>query len=113
MRYLALPRLDTPTRISPPDPQTGRRQHYRYLKEPWYVAPTFWSRWGPEAWAQWATGLLVPGDDGKRWKPEGFLWEDLGPLQRMGKGVQETAELQKRAKVLATSDSPFQRPVQI
>lgn len=51
---------------------------------------------------------MNPGDGGARMKPEGFLFEDLGPLSKVGKGVEETARMAEiaRGKVSA-STCPF------
>lgn len=93
VRYLCLPRIIPIKFFSKPDSDTGRMHQYSYMKEPWYVAPSFWSRWGPEATVTWLGGGKLPGDDGAKWKPEGFLFEEIGPERTMGKGLTETNEL--------------------
>lgn len=60
-----------------------------YGNHPFYVEPTLLNRWGPKAWAIWLFGGKLPGDDPEVYMPQGYLWEDLGPRNRMGKGLEE------------------------
>ncbi|KAG8424412.1 hypothetical protein J3458_001206 [Metarhizium acridum] len=89
LRYLSLPRFSRVVFVTEPDPTTKRMKHLLYLKEPWYTPATFWLRWGPTAWTTWATGGIVPGDNAEM-KPEGFVWEDVGPRSKMGRSTEET-----------------------
>lgn len=76
--------------LSPRDPKTGRAHHYHYLVHPYYVPATLWSRYGPTSWLTRLLGGVAPGDsDGML--PEGYLPEDIGPRNRMGKGKEEMA----------------------
>ncbi|KAL7792518.1 hypothetical protein V8C37DRAFT_380582 [Trichoderma ceciliae] len=111
VRYLCLPRIFSVKFIGPPDATTGRIKHYHYLKDPWYTPVTFWSCWGPAALLQRAFGLKVPGDGGEAMKPDGFLFEDLGPRDKVGKGVDETARLARVAQTkVSVSACPFALP---
>lgn len=90
---------------------TGRIKHYHFLKDPWYAPATFWARWGPEALFRRACGLKVAGDGGEAMLPDGFLFEDIGPRNEMGKGVEETARLAKAAQSkVSASACPFALP---
>ncbi|KJK78496.1 hypothetical protein H634G_06194 [Metarhizium anisopliae BRIP 53293] len=109
LRYLSLPRFSRVVFVTEPDPTSKRMKHLHYLKEPWYTPATFWWRWGPTAWATWATGGMVPGDN-EEMKPEGFLWEDIGPRSKMGKGSEETAKLEEVVQQRATGKCPFAVP---
>ncbi|KND88003.1 hypothetical protein TOPH_07382, partial [Tolypocladium ophioglossoides CBS 100239] len=102
VRYLALPRFYPMRYVADPDPKTGRMHHTHYLREPWYTPATLWARWGPVAWVTRAAGGMIPGDGGAEMKPEGFLFEELGPRCKMGKGLEETALMEEQAKVVAT-----------
>jgi hypothetical protein len=62
-----------------PDPKTGRFSAVRYRAHPWYIKPTFWARWGVQAWWTWAVGGVAPGDEGGRYFPQGYLVEEMGP----------------------------------
>lgn len=93
MRYLSLPRVFPTKFFSKPDPETGRMNQYSYLKEPWYVPKTIWSRWGLDALFTRLAGGKLPGDDGAKWMPNGFIFEEIGPQKTMGKGVDETNAL--------------------
>ncbi|KAH6606832.1 c6 finger domain-containing [Trichoderma cornu-damae] len=111
VRHLCLPRLSPAKFIDQPDPVTGRIKHHHFLKDPWYTPVTFWSRWGPEALFRRALGLKVAGDGGEAMLPEGFLFEDLGPRDRAGKGVEETARLARVAQTkVSASACPFALP---
>ncbi|OTA08042.1 hypothetical protein A9Z42_0089650 [Trichoderma parareesei] len=111
IRYLCLPRIVPATFISEPDPVTGRIKHYHFLKDPWYAPATFWARWGPEGLFRRACGLKVAGDGGEAMLPDGFLFEDIGPRNKMGKGVEETARLAKAAQSkVSASACPFALP---
>ncbi|KAM0513726.1 hypothetical protein ACHAPE_007552 [Trichoderma viride] len=111
LRYLTLPRIFPEQYISQPDAVTGRIQHYKWLKDPWYTPATFWSRWGPEAWFRRAFGLKLAGDGGEVMRPGGFLFEDIGPRNKMGKGMEETAQLARIAHTrVAAGGCPFALP---
>lgn len=107
MRFLALPRFFPFKNLSEPDPKTGRMHHYSYMKEPWYNPSTFTARWGLEAWFTWSFGGILPGDGGSELKPEGFLFEDIGPKYRMGKGLGELAQAGHLASMRPADASPF------
>ncbi|KAJ6781785.1 hypothetical protein PWT90_10249 [Aphanocladium album] len=108
IRYLTLPRLFKVDYLSDPDPQTGRVHNLQYLKEPWYMRVSLWARWGPEALLTWATGGQIPGDGGKEMLPEGFLFTDLGPRPKMGKGVEETQRWEHVVRTtVSASACPF------
>lgn len=108
MRYLCLPRIVPTEYFSKPDPQTGRMHQYSYLKEPWYMPTTLWSRWGPDALLTRMAGGKLPGDDGMKWMPTGFLWEEIGPHNTMGKGLAETnALVDPTRKKSAIPANPF------
>ncbi|PHH78107.1 hypothetical protein CDD82_3203 [Ophiocordyceps australis] len=110
LRFLALPRLFPVQNLSDLDVKTGKVHHQRYLKEPWYVAPTFWARWGPMALCSRILGIMVPGQGGARMKPDGFYVEDLGPHRTVGNGAEQMAVMRERIKRVAervAHESPF------
>lgn len=107
VRFLCLPRITPVEYISQPDKTTGRIKHYHYMKEPWYVPRTFWSRWNLEALLTWVWGGMIPGDGGADMKPEGLLFEDLGPKNTMGEGIKEVLELEEMVRQKANTGCPF------
>ncbi|KAF4967184.1 hypothetical protein FSARC_5217 [Fusarium sarcochroum] len=111
VRFLCLPRINRAVYLSQPDEQTGRMYSYHYMKEPFYVPPTFWQRWNPEALITRLSGGLLPGDGGARMKPEGFLFEDLGPDRVVGQGVEETRDLEEVAKSKAFAGCTYKSAV--
>ncbi|KAI1262786.1 hypothetical protein F5Y18DRAFT_144244 [Xylariaceae sp. FL1019] len=90
LRYLALPRLFEVRRLGEMDSKTGRfTLRQTFGNYPYYRKPTPWNRWGPGALAIWLYGGKVPGDNPQEYLPDGYLWSDLGPRNRMGLGVDE------------------------
>ncbi|KAL1864123.1 hypothetical protein Daus18300_007903 [Diaporthe australafricana] len=105
LRFFCLPRLKPLMYFSEPDPQTGRINHFDYLVDPFYNAPTFWNRWGPMALVFRMLGGKVPGALGTF--PEGFVPMDIGPKNRMGKGLEEMKIDIARMKETRPSGCPF------
>lgn len=105
-RYLTLPRFRALKYLSDPDPKTGRINHYQYMREPWYNPSTLETRWSLVALFTWATGGTIPGDR-KEMKPEGFLFEDLGPHRVVGEGVKEAPVMEDLVKKSVTPGCPF------
>lgn len=102
-----MPRFVPIKYLSDPDPKTGRIKHYHYLNEPWYNPATFATRWSFEALITWATGGTIPGDGGAELKPEGFLFEDLGPKRTMGDGVKDAPRMEEMVKERVSGGCPF------
>jgi len=63
------------------DPITGRFGYKDYQAHPFYVKPTFWNRWCPEALFVRLSGGTVPGSDGTTYAPEGYMFEEVGPAR--------------------------------
>lgn len=55
----------------------------------------------------WMFGGAVPGDGGSKMKPEGFLFEDLGPQRLVGKGNDVTTVIEEGIRQKATTGCPF------
>ncbi|KAI0595587.1 hypothetical protein F4775DRAFT_595195 [Biscogniauxia sp. FL1348] len=108
LRHLALPRLRPLRRLTEPDPRTGRmRERYAYGHLPFYVEPTPWNRWGPGAWAVRLCGGKLPGDDPDQLMPGGYTFEDLGPRDRAGMGVEEMDADVERMVASGRGGCPF------
>jgi hypothetical protein len=90
-----------------PDPKTGRIQHYDYLVKPYYQRPTIANRWGPIAWITWVLGGTLPGDKGPDYKPEGFLFSEIGPDHQYNKGKEFTDAMEAKQKILRPSGCPY------
>jgi hypothetical protein len=92
LRYVALPRPSFWTkRTIAETPDSSGHFHVSadsstYRTHPFYIAPTFWTRWGPGALLRRLLGGSVPGDPAFR--PEGYKIEDIGPSAFEGKGVE-------------------------
>ncbi|KAI9750667.1 MAG: hypothetical protein M4579_006363 [Chaenotheca gracillima] len=103
MRHLALPRPDFLRRHDiheTPDPTSGRYDFRNFTDYPWYVKPTFLRRCGLGAWMTWVLGGTLPGDQGDKFRPQGYEIAELGPvrLEKLGKkeGVIETNRLREK-----------------
>lgn len=68
------------------------------------------NRFGPSAWRKWLKGFILPGDEGEKYSPQGFLVEDLGPLRLKGIG-KEKMEAEKKSlmdeRILERGRCPF------
>lgn len=108
LRYLSLPRIFKFEHNGGTDPKTGRMFiSFPYGNYPFYVKPTFWNRWGPKAWAVWLYGGKLPGDDPEQFMPQGYLWTDLGPVNRIGMGGEEMKADIERMKTTRRGGCPF------
>jgi hypothetical protein len=107
LRYLCLPRLSYVKFFSEPDPRSGRVQHFDYLVQPYYIAPTLWNRWGPEALVTRILGGHVPGSGGPQLFPQGFLFEDIGPAATLGRSKAEMTEWERTLRETRPSGCPF------
>lgn len=95
LRHLALPRpwfLSGERTTPDPDPTTGRYHQSNYVTFPYYVKPSFWKRYGPDTWLSWLFGTPLPGDEGEKYHPEGYLLDEIGPDKMEGKGKEWMAQ---------------------
>ncbi|CAN9466821.1 unnamed protein product [Alternaria alternata] len=69
------------------DGKTGRAHFGQYIAHPWYIKPTFITRWGPKALLLRLIGGAVPGDE--KYHPDGYRIHELGPSELVGKGDTE------------------------
>lgn len=92
LRYLTLPRpsfLAVKLVHGTPNPQTALYNFERKGLQPWYVRPTFWSKWGPGALFVRIMGGRIPGSRGDRYLPQGYDLMTIGPEPQEGKGLEE------------------------
>ncbi|KAI2473136.1 hypothetical protein F4781DRAFT_223114 [Annulohypoxylon bovei var. microspora] len=92
VRYLCLPRLEwfrTQWFTDEKDISTGRYHALRYISHPWYMKPSLFSLWGLSALLTRLYGGVLPGDEGIKYHPEGYLIAELGPAALVGKGGKE------------------------
>lgn len=109
LRHLVLPRpqcfeykrLDTN-----PSPEV-RHALFAWQGAPYYVKPTFWRRWSPEAWMTWMLGHPLPGDDREAHSADGYLIPDVGPKALSGKGEEYMKETKARLAKQHTGGCPF------
>ena len=95
LRYFCLPRPSFLSRKfidDAPDSVDIRHNMVDYLTQPWYIKPSFWTRWGPGAWISHLFGFKLPGDDGDKYIPQGYVFSEVGPRALSGKGIHEMDE---------------------
>ena len=110
LRYLFLPRPEFSRKHyvpREPSKSTGRYNAVEYLSHPWYVEPTFSRRWGLRACMTRLLGRCLPGDNGNRYAPEGYLFEELGPKAMAGKGKDEMRDTEQVLRNASRGKCPF------
>ncbi|KAL9107966.1 MAG: hypothetical protein Q9227_007181 [Pyrenula ochraceoflavens] len=90
LQYLALPRpgfMRKRKTTSQPN-EHGRYNFLFYANHPFYVKPSVWNRWGPEALVSRLIGCPVPayGVEGERYGAVGYKVGETGPKGFLGKG---------------------------
>lgn len=96
IKHLCLPRPKwwTFPMVQDADKKTGRFFAPSYLAHPYYVKPTVYSRWGPAALYSRMIGGKLPGDEGCKYYPDGYVISEVGPDAQRGKG-KDFMDLQK------------------
>lgn len=92
LRNFCLPRGDGSRELwfsREPDPATGRYHAVHYIDRPWYIDPSFKSRWNIVSWLLWLVGGAIPSKFRPDNRPEGYKISDFGPEVMEGKGVPE------------------------
>lgn len=105
LRHLSLPRM-RPKRVLPrSNPTSDRLFLLKYQMHPWYIEPTWKSRWGLSAWMNWFRGGELPGDS--KYFPQGFLSSEVGPNVLIGKGHDQMEETRERLMQANRGGCPF------
>lgn len=79
----------------------------KYRVHPWYVEPTLKNRWSLSAWMTWYRGGALPGDDGDKYAPNGYLFTEIGPTALRDKGIEEMDEDHDRLMKADRGGCPF------
>ncbi|KAK2858369.1 hypothetical protein FQN49_004800 [Arthroderma sp. PD_2] len=110
-RHLMLPRpyCLRVVRLSEDVDQAAPHNVLVWDNAPYYVKPTLWNRWGPEALYSRLLGRPVPGDEGDKYFPNGFNPPDVGPKRFLGKGKEYLEQTKKRLQVERTGQCPFMK----
>ncbi|RAH48197.1 uncharacterized protein BO95DRAFT_408625 [Aspergillus brunneoviolaceus CBS 621.78] len=108
MRHLALPRpyilrYKTFTDVD----EHGRIFSTEWDAAPYYAKPTLRNRWGPVAWLTWAFGRPLPGDEGKKYYPQGYYVPDVGPKYFEGRGRKELQQITEELGSSRRGQCPF------
>ena len=89
-------------------PDKNGRYHLTYYDAyPFYIKPSFSSRWGPTAWQKWLAGVPLPGDEGDKYMPQGYKIEESGPKSLFGKGAAEMKATKEKLDRERTGGCPF------
>lgn len=110
LRYLAPPRpsfLAVRLVREKPNPGTNLYNFERMGLQPWYIKPTFWSKWGPGALLAKLFGAKVPGSRGDRYLPQGYDLMTIGPEPQRGKGLEEMRLNVEAIKARGVATCPF------
>ncbi|KAI0149874.1 hypothetical protein F4776DRAFT_672054 [Hypoxylon sp. NC0597] len=110
LRYLALPRpssLAVKLVDDIPNPETHMYNFERKTLQPWYVKPTFWSKWGPQALLVRALGGKAPGTNKDRYQPQGYDLMTIGPEPQKGKGLDDMVTDVEIIKARGVATCPF------
>ncbi|KAL8677560.1 MAG: hypothetical protein Q9186_006021 [Xanthomendoza sp. 1 TL-2023] len=110
LRYLSLPRPSFLRVKALGDLNSDGRYTVSFWEgAPYYVTPTMWRRWGPEAWASRLLGLPVPGDEGAKYYPQGYKIPEVGPNVFLGKGAESAKDTVQGLAKTRTGGCPFGR----
>lgn len=109
LRHLSLPRpyFMRFDRSTGADNDAGPHFFTEWEGAPYYVKPTFWNRWRPAAWYSWMRGRPLPGDEGNKYRPGGYMIKDVGPRAFEGKGEAYFEEHKARLQKERTGGCPF------
>ncbi|KAL8907256.1 MAG: hypothetical protein Q9207_001497 [Kuettlingeria erythrocarpa] len=110
LRYLSPPRPGFLRKVELENAsQDGRVALRVWEGAPYYVRPTLWRRWGPEALASRLLGLPLPGDEGDKYYPHGYTIPEVGPKIVAGKGAENAQETVAGLQKTRTGGCPFVR----
>ncbi|KAI5918854.1 hypothetical protein F4810DRAFT_690267, partial [Camillea tinctor] len=112
LRYLSFPRpsfLAVHNVEAQKNPVTGLYNFTQLTGQPWYVKPTFWSKWGPSALLLRAFGARAPGSFGDKYRPQGYDLNTIGPKPQEGKGLDDMAATVEFLQTRGSIGCPFSR----
>jgi hypothetical protein len=110
LRYLALPRSSSSAVKlvdEMPNQETRLYNFQRKTLQPWYVKPTFSSKWGLGAMLVRALGGKVPGSRGDRYQPGGYDLMTIGPEPQKEHGAEEMMSDIEAIKARGVATCPF------
>ncbi|KAK3634242.1 hypothetical protein LTR56_015449 [Elasticomyces elasticus] len=87
----------------------GRFNFEQYIAHPWYIRPTLYNRWSLNSWLIRMVGGSVPGDQGAKYCPKGYIITELGPDDMRGKGEHDMQATRDRLSRNGRIDCPFDR----
>ncbi|KAH8668250.1 hypothetical protein BGZ60DRAFT_376511 [Tricladium varicosporioides] len=112
LRHLSLPRpafLAVKAVDDKTNPLSGLYNFNHLSLRPWYIRPTFWTRWGPVALLLRSLGGKPPGPGGEKYHPEGYDLMTIGPQPQEGKGIEEMKTAIEYMKARGETGCPFSR----
>ncbi|KAL8692432.1 MAG: hypothetical protein Q9218_002532 [Villophora microphyllina] len=108
LQYFLLPRMFPVEEMEKPAAD-GKRSLRIWDAAPYYVKPTFWRRWGPGALVSRLLRIPLPGDEGDKYRPQGYRLADVGPDRMLGKGADIVRETVGELRKTRTGGCPFVR----
>lgn len=107
LRHLALPRpYCLRYEIVTKEPNNNGNNFVKFWDAiPYYVKPTIWNRWGPDALFRRIQGLPLPGDEGLH--AEGYRTSNVGPRHFQGKGQAQMNGYRSQLRQSRQGQCPF------
>ena len=111
LHYLILPRPSFLARRMTTESPSKDGRFFMTVQEsaPWYIKPTLWNRYGPSTWISRLMALPLPGDEGKKYWPNGYKIPEIGPETVRGKGVDFLQAEKERVGKVRGGGCPFGR----
>ncbi|KAJ5568977.1 hypothetical protein N7450_011463 [Penicillium hetheringtonii] len=110
LRNLTLPRSDSAAVKlvhEMPNPEPNLYNFEEKGLQPWYIKPTFWSKWGPGSFIVRVFGGKVPGSRGDRYQPRGYDLMTIGPDPQKGRGMEEMKSDIEEIRARSIATCPF------
>ena len=105
VRHLCLPRYRPIEMTGIPSTKPGHYWARNWSFHPWYTKASAWTRFGPSAWVARLLNQPCPGD--KKFQPEGYDPEQIGPVALRGKGHAFIEQEKARLSGLSGARCPF------
>ena len=86
---------------------SGRYNLKYYGNAPYYIWPSTSEQWSVQACIYRVLGKPLPGDEGDRYCPQGYLIGEVGPNHQVGKGSDDMKRIAEDLKKGNRGGCPF------